>query len=93
MRRRDPIRGAAARAHPTDVNLNTIVRFAAERVRGTSLPPTRSYQEPAGGTADLQQDRLLVPLSNTSAELLFELISQRYKRGSTLITINLPSDE
>ena len=31
-----------------------------------------------------------VPLSKTGAELLFELISQRYERGSTLITSNLP---
>jgi DNA replication protein DnaC len=30
-----------------------------------------------------------VPLSNTGAELLFELISQRYERGSTLNTSNL----
>lgn len=29
----------------------------------------------------------------TGAELLFELISQRYERGSTLITSNLPFDE
>jgi DNA replication protein DnaC len=34
-----------------------------------------------------------VPLSRTGAELLFELISQRYERGSTLITSNLPFDE
>ena len=34
-----------------------------------------------------------VPLSNTGAELLFELISQRYERGATLITSNLPFDE
>ncbi len=31
-----------------------------------------------------------VPLSKTGAELLFELISQRYARGATLITSNLP---
>ena len=31
-----------------------------------------------------------LPLSKTGAELLFELISQRYERGSTLITSNLP---
>ena len=30
-----------------------------------------------------------VPLSKTGAELLFELISQRYERGATLITSNL----
>jgi DNA replication protein DnaC len=34
-----------------------------------------------------------VPLSKTGAELLFELISQRYERGATLITSNLPFDE
>jgi len=34
-----------------------------------------------------------VPLSETGTELLFELISQRYERGSTLITSNLPFDE
>lgn len=31
-----------------------------------------------------------VPLSQTGAELLFEVISQRYERGSTLVTSNLP---
>ncbi len=34
-----------------------------------------------------------VPLSKTGAELLFDLISQRYERGSTLINSNLPFDE
>ena len=31
--------------------------------------------------------------SKTGAELLFELISQRYERGATMITSNLPFDE
>jgi DNA replication protein DnaC len=34
-----------------------------------------------------------VPFSKTGAELLFELISQRYERGSVIITTNLPFDE
>ena len=34
-----------------------------------------------------------VPLSPTSAELLFEMFSQRYERGSTIVTSNLPFDE
>ena len=34
-----------------------------------------------------------VPLSRTGAELLFEVFSQRYERGSTLITTNLPFEE
>ena len=31
-----------------------------------------------------------VPLSPTGAELLFEVFSQRYERGSTIVTSNLP---
>ena len=34
-----------------------------------------------------------VPLSKTGAELLFEVFSQRYEQGSTLLTSNLPFDE
>ena len=34
-----------------------------------------------------------VPLFKTAGELLFGLISQRYKRGATIITSNLPFDE
>src|SRR5467141_5349945 len=34
-----------------------------------------------------------VPLSKTGAELLFEVFSQRYERGSTMVTSNLPFDE
>ena len=49
---------------------------------------------------DLQQVKLLiidelgyVPLSPTGAELLFETFSQRYERGSTIITSNLPFED
>ena len=34
-----------------------------------------------------------VPLSRTGAELLFEVFSQRYERGSILVTTNLPFNE
>lgn len=34
-----------------------------------------------------------VPLSPTGAELLFEGFSQRYERGATIVTSNLPFDE
>ena len=34
-----------------------------------------------------------VPLSQTGAELLFEVFSQRYERGSVIVTSNLPFDE
>ncbi len=49
---------------------------------------------------DLQGARLLiidelgyVPLSPTGAELMFETLSQRYRRGSTVITSNLPFED
>ena len=34
-----------------------------------------------------------IPLSPTGAELLFEVFSQRYERGSIIVTSNLPFDE
>ncbi len=34
-----------------------------------------------------------VPPARTGAELLFELISQRYERRATIITSNLPFEE
>src|SRR3954451_18382712 len=48
---------------------------------------------------DVQAVRLIVdelgyvPLSPTGAELLFEAFSQRYERGSTIITSNLPFED
>ena len=49
---------------------------------------------------DLQATKLLiidelgyVPLSSTGAELLFEVLSQRYERGSTIVTSNLPFED
>ena len=34
-----------------------------------------------------------VPLSPTGAELLFEVFSERYERGSTIVTSNLPFED
>ena len=49
---------------------------------------------------ELQATKLLiidelgyVPLSSTGAELLFEVFSQRYERGSTIVTSNLPFED
>jgi DNA replication protein DnaC len=49
---------------------------------------------------DLQMVKLLivdelgyVPLSPTGAELLFEILSQRYERSSTILTSNLPFED
>ena len=40
--------------------------------------------------AEITDAVLYVPLSPTGAELLFEVFSQRYERGSTIVTSNLP---
>ena len=34
-----------------------------------------------------------MPLAKSGAELLFEIFSQRYERGATLVISNLPFDE
>ena len=53
-----------------------------------------SFQKQMAGYKLLIIDELgFVSLSKTGAELLFELISQRYERGATLITSNLTFDE
>ena len=47
-----------------------------------------------GGRKLLIVDELgYVPLSRTGAELLFETLSQRHERGSTIVTSNLPFEE
>ena len=51
-------------------------------------------QEPLANHKLLIIDELgFVPLSKTGAELLFELVSQRYERAAVLIASNLPFDE
>ena len=38
-------------------------------------------------------DLAYVPHSTAGAELLFDVVSQRYERGSTIITSDLPMEE
>jgi DNA replication protein DnaC len=52
------------------------------------------YQKNLGRQELLIVDELgFVPLSKAGAEMLFEILSQRYKRSSTLVTSNLPFAE
>ena len=52
------------------------------------------YQKQLASYELLIVDELgFVPLSKSGAELLFEVFSQRYERGSTLVTSNLPFQE
>jgi DNA replication protein DnaC len=81
-----PARRAGGRLHH---------RRARQRDDGGSRRAASSALPEADGRLQaLIIDELgFVPLSKTGAELLFELISQRYERGATLITSNLPFDE
>jgi len=52
------------------------------------------YQKQMASYELLIVDELgFVPLSKSGAELLFEVFSQRYERGSTMVTSNLPFQE
>jgi len=54
----------------------------------------RSLQKHLASVKLLILDELgYVPFTAVGGELLFEVLSQRYERGSTLITSNLPFDE
>jgi hypothetical protein len=54
----------------------------------------RPAQEPYAKIKLLIVDELgYVPFTAVGSELLFEVFSQRYERGATLVTSNLPFDE
>jgi DNA replication protein DnaC len=53
----------------------------------------RLQKQLAGYTLLIVDELGYVPLSPSGAELLFEVFSQRYERGSVLVTSNLPFDE
>jgi hypothetical protein len=44
-----------------------------------------------GNAVGLRDELGYVPLSQTGAELLFDIFSQRHERGSTIVTSNLES--
>ena len=76
------------------------VRFTTTAARVHELLEARDekrllrYQKQMAGYELLIVDELgFVPLSKSGAELLFEVFSQRYERGSTLVTSNLPFQE
>jgi DNA replication protein DnaC len=53
----------------------------------------RTQKQLAGYQLLIIDELGFVPLSRTAAELLFEIFSQRYERGATLVTSNLPFNE
>ena len=68
---------------------------ALKQVRRESPPGSPHITGPIWGSAIVAEPyhRTKVPLSKTGAELLFEVFSQRYEQGSTLVTSNLPFNE
>jgi DNA replication protein DnaC len=53
----------------------------------------RAQKQLAGYQLLIIDELGFVPLSRSAAELLFEIFSQRYERGATLVTSNLPFNE
>jgi DNA replication protein DnaC len=76
------------------------VRFTTAAVLVSELIEARDEKKLLRFQKQIAADELLivdelgfVPLSKTGAELLFEMLSQRYERGSTMVTSNLPFAE
>jgi DNA replication protein DnaC len=76
------------------------VRFTTAAALVHELMEARDEKRLLRFQKHLQRQELLivdelgfVPLSKTGAEMLFEVFSQRYERGSTLVTSNLPFAE
>jgi DNA replication protein DnaC len=86
--------GLAACQKGLTVSFTTAAALVNEMMEARDERRLLRLQKQLAGVKLLVIDELgFVPLSKTGAELLFELISQRYERGSTMITSNLPFDE
>ena len=86
--------GLAACQKGMAVSFTTAATLVNELMEARDERRLLRLQKQLAGVKLLIIDELgFVPLSKTGAELLFELISQRYERGSTMITSNLPFDE
>jgi DNA replication protein DnaC len=86
--------GLAACQKGLSVGFTTAAAVVNELMEARDERRLLRFQKQMAAVKLLIVDELgFVPLSKTGAELLFELISQRYERGSTLITSNLPFDE
>src|SRR5690554_6290364 len=86
--------GLAACQKGMSVSFTTAAALVNELMEARDERRLLRFQKQMAAVKLLIVDELgFVPLSKTGAELLFELISERYERGSTLITSNLPFDE
>ena len=86
--------GLAACQKGLSVGFNTAAALVHELLEARDEKRLLRLQRQLAGYKLLIIDELgYVPLSQTGAELLFEVFSQRYERGSTIVTSNLPFDE
>jgi DNA replication protein DnaC len=86
--------GLAACQRGMSVGFTTAAALVHELLEARDEKRLLRLQRQLAGYRLLIVDELgYVPLSKSGAELLFETLSQRYERGSTLVTSNLPFDE
>jgi len=86
--------GLAACQKGLSVGFTTAAALVHELIEARDEKRLLRLQRQLAGYKLLVIDELgYVPLSQTGAELLFEVFSQRYERGSTIVTSNLPFDE
>jgi len=86
--------GLAACQKGLSVSFITAAALVNELLEASDEKRLLRLQRQLAGYKLLVIDELgYVPLSQTGAELLFEVFSQRYERGSTIVTSNLPFDE
>jgi DNA replication protein DnaC len=86
--------GLAACQRGLSVGFTTAAALVHELLEARDEKRLLRLQKQLAGYRLLIVDELgFVPLSKGGAELLFEIFSQRYERGSTLVTSNLPFDE
>ena len=86
--------GLAACQRSLTVRFTTASALVHELLEARDERTLLRLQKQIASTKLLIIDELgFVPLSKTGAELLFEVFSQRYERGSIIVTSNLPFDE
>jgi DNA replication protein DnaC len=86
--------GLAACQQGHRVRFTTAAALVHELIEARDEKKLLRFQKQIASYELLIVDELgFVPLSKTGAELLFEMLSQRYERGSTMLTSNLPFAE
>jgi DNA replication protein DnaC len=85
--------GLAACQKGLSIGFNTAAALVHELLEARDEKRLLRLQQLAGYKLLIIDELGYVPLSQTGAELLFEVFSQRYERGSAIVTSNLPFDE